>query len=88
MWGTANGAVEPFTFFLESQETVYTSKYTVERATIALVLNTTYLTVKEAVVNTKTMYTKWHSFASFQTQIFQLNTKTYWMWGRKNKLKT
>jgi hypothetical protein len=55
MWGTANGAVEPFTFFLESQETVYTSKYTVERATIALVLNSTYLTVKEAVVNTKTM---------------------------------
>ena len=83
MWGTANGAVEPFTFFLESQETVYTSKYTVERATIALELNTTYLTVKEAVVNTKTMYTKWHSFLLlYQTQIFQLNTKTYWMWGR------
>jgi hypothetical protein len=75
MWGTANGAVEPFTFFLESQETVYTSKYTVERATIALVLNTTYLTVKEAVVNTKTMYTKWHSFASFSNTDFSAEYK-------------
>ena len=50
MWNETASEVEPFHFLLESGNIEYTEKYTAERASLVLLLNTTFITVKAAAI--------------------------------------
>ncbi len=59
------GEVDPFHFLLELGQYKYTQKYISERVSIVLLLNTTFLTVKAAAVDSSVQYRKWQSLKIF-----------------------
>jgi len=59
------GEVDPFHFVLEVGQYKYTQKYISERVSVVLLLNTTFLTVKAAAVDSAVQYRKWLSLKIF-----------------------
>jgi hypothetical protein len=59
------GEVDPFHFLLELGQYKYTRKYISERVSIVLLLNTTFLTVKAAAVDSGVQYRKWQALKIF-----------------------
>jgi hypothetical protein len=68
--------VESFHFLLESGHTEYTQKYNAERASIVLLLNTTFLTVKAAAIDANVQATKWGSLKIFNDPAITTEYKT------------
>jgi len=51
-----SGVGEPFNFLLDSSQEQITEQISIERASLILLFNTSYLEVKEAVIGAKTLY--------------------------------
>jgi hypothetical protein len=59
------GEVDPFHFLLEVGHYKYTQKYISERVSVVFLLNTTFLTVKAAAIDSSVQYRKWQSLKIF-----------------------
>ena len=57
---------DPLAFLYNTHTQEISTKYMIERATLVLVLNTTFLTAKSAVVEANVFYKKWASIKAFQ----------------------
>ena len=76
MWNETASEVEPFHFLLESGNIEYTEKYTSERASLVLLLNTTFITVKAAAIDAIVQATKWDSLKIFNDPATSSEYKT------------
>jgi hypothetical protein len=76
MWNETASEVEPFHFLLESGNIEYTEKYAAERASLVLLLNTTFITVKAAAIDAIVHATKWDSLKIFNDPTTSAEYKT------------
>jgi len=76
MWNETASEIEPFHFLLESGNIEYTEKYTAERASLVLLLNTTFITVKAAAIDAIVQATKWDSLRIFTDATITAEYKT------------
>ena len=87
MWNETASEVEPFHFLLESGNIEYTEKYTAERASLVLLLNTTFITVKAAAIDATVQATKWDSLRIFTDATITAEYKTGIEAGRNDFVK-
>ena len=71
-----SGVGEPFHFLLDSSQEQITEKISIERASLILLFNTSYLEVKEAIIGSKTIYDRFinlklHENADQKREFFQ-----------------